>query len=98
VKFDGRLTGDAVAELARVSESATPPLTVDLSDMQFADGEGVDALEEIRGRGGRLCHVPPYVSLLLELKRRRGTAAGGPGSSSEHGALRRRAGAISRDR
>lgn len=64
---DGRLSGDEVAELTRASESAAPPLTLDLSGLLFADSEGVGALKELRARGAKLRHVPPYVSLLLEM-------------------------------
>jgi ABC-type transporter Mla MlaB component len=64
---DGRLSGDEVGELTRASESAAAPLTLDLAGLLFADSQGVDALREIRARGAKLRHVPPYVSLLLEM-------------------------------
>jgi len=64
---DGRLSGDEVGELTRASDSAAPPLTLDLAGLLFADSQGVDALREISARGAKLRHVPPYVSLLLEM-------------------------------
>jgi anti-anti-sigma regulatory factor len=67
-RVDGRLLGNAVAELARASTNAAPPLTLDLSGLLFADSEGVGALQQLRAHGATLRNVPPYVSLLLEME------------------------------
>jgi hypothetical protein len=67
LRVDGRLLRGTVGELARASEQAKPPLTLDLSGLLFADAEGVEALQRIRSRGAKLRNVPPYVSLLLEM-------------------------------
>jgi len=68
LRVDGRLLGNAVAELTRVSVKAAQSLTFDLSGLLFADADGVTALKELRARGARLRNVPPYVSLLLAME------------------------------
>jgi len=68
LRVDGRLLGNGVAELIRVSVRDAQPLTLDLSGLLFADAGGVTALKELRARGARLRNVPPYVSLLLAME------------------------------
>jgi hypothetical protein len=68
LRVDGRLLGNGVAELIRVSVRDAQPLTLDLSGLLFADADGVTALKELRARGARLRNVPPYVSLLLAME------------------------------
>jgi anti-anti-sigma regulatory factor len=68
LRVDGRLSGSAVAELVHASENAAVPLTLDLSGLLFADADGVNALKQIHARGARLCKIPPYVALLLEME------------------------------
>ena len=67
LRVDGRLLGSDVSELARAGAHAALPLALDLSGLQFADADGVDALRDLRARGARLDNIPPYVALLLEM-------------------------------
>lgn len=68
LRVDGRLLADDVGELWRASDGASPPLTLELSGLLFADGEGVDALRQLSVAGAELRNVPPYVSLLLGMR------------------------------
>jgi len=65
LRVDGRLAGDAIAELERAGRAAVPPLVLDLTGLSFADADGVRALRELRAGGVVLDHVPPFVALLL---------------------------------
>ena len=66
VKVDGRLTDDQVPELRRVCAEIEGTLTVDLTDLKFADRQGVRALHELRAKGADLIGVSQFVELLLE--------------------------------
>jgi ABC-type transporter Mla MlaB component len=68
LRVDGRLSGEAVAELTRAGERAVQPLTLDLAGLQFADACGVAALEKFRACGAQLRNAQPYVALLLDLE------------------------------
>jgi len=49
----------------RVCVGLTGPVVLDLSDLQFADREGVSALRQLRARGAELAGASPYLCLLL---------------------------------
>ena len=66
VKVDGRLTGEEVPELRRVCEGLQEQLVLDLTDLQFADRQGVSVLRELRAQGAELLGVSPYLRLLLD--------------------------------
>lgn len=65
LKLDGRLTGQEVAELRRAYAGATGKVVLDLTDLQFADRQGVSVLREIRAQGAQLIGVSHYLALLL---------------------------------
>ena len=66
MKLDGRLTGEAVLELRRVCEGVKGHLVLDLTDLQFADRQGVGVLRELRAQGTELIGASPYLRLLLD--------------------------------
>lgn len=65
LKLDGRLTGEEVLELRRAYAEATGEVVLDLTDLQFADRQGVSVLREIRAQGAQLIGVSHYLGLLL---------------------------------
>jgi ABC-type transporter Mla MlaB component len=62
----GQLVGDGVAELARVSQAAVPPLALDLTHLQQADADGIALLKALADAGAQLRGVSPYIALLLD--------------------------------
>jgi anti-anti-sigma regulatory factor len=66
VKLDGRLTGDHVTEVQRVCRAVKGRLILDLTDLQFADLQGVSALKELRAHGAEITGASPYIRLLLD--------------------------------
>ena len=64
-KLDGRLTVEVVPELVRVSAELKTQLVLDLTDLQFADRQGVSVLRELRAQGAQLIGVSHYLRLLL---------------------------------
>ena len=67
VKVDGRLllSGEA-AELVRSCQDSTGALVIDLSELSFADDEGVRVLKDLRAHGAKLRGARLYLSTLLE--------------------------------
>ena len=66
LKLDGRLTTEEVSELWRVCAELKAPVTLDLSDLQFADRAGARALRELRAHGARFTGASPYIELLID--------------------------------
>lgn len=65
LKLDGRLTGDEAPEVRRVCAEVEGRVVLDLTDLQFADRQGVSVLRELRARGAQLIGVSHYLGLLL---------------------------------
>ena len=65
-RLAGRLAGDAVDVLMSTCADNVTGVTIDLSDVSFADDPGVRALEELRQRGAVLRGPRPYLALLLQ--------------------------------
>ena len=65
LKLDGRLTAELVPELRRVCAELEANVVLDLTDLRFADRQGVGALRELRAAGARLINVSHYLRLLL---------------------------------
>ena len=65
-RLAGRLAGDAVEVLRGACTGSVTGVTIDLSDVSYADDAGVTALEELRGRGAVLHGPRPYLALLLQ--------------------------------
>ena len=64
VKVAGRLADDAVDVLmgACIDDK---PVTIDLSEVYYADDAGVEALRKLRARGAVLHNPRPYLAMLL---------------------------------
>ena len=65
LKLDGRLTAEVVPELMRVCAELSAHVVLDLTDLRFADRQGVSALRELRAEGAQLIGVSHYLGLLL---------------------------------
>jgi len=64
LKLEGRVVGPWVGELRRVCESLLAEqrrLKLNLADVTYVDGEGVDALTDLRSRGVKLNGCSPFV-------------------------------------
>jgi hypothetical protein len=65
IALHGWLAGPEVAEFARITAEALPPLRIDLAQLAGADAPGIAALQAECDRGVRLVNVSPYIRLLL---------------------------------
>lgn len=65
LKLDGRLTGEEVLEVRRACAEVQGQVVLDLTDLQFADRQGVSVLRELRAQGTQLIGVTHYLKLLL---------------------------------
>ena len=65
IRVAGRLAGDAVDVLVGACADMGPILTIDLSEVYYADDAGVRALGKLRARGAALQSPRPYLALLL---------------------------------
>ena len=66
LRLAGRLVGDAVEVLIDACVDITAGVTIDLSEVPYADDAGVRALGELRARGAVLNGPKPYLALLLQ--------------------------------
>ncbi len=65
LKLDGRLTSEVVPELRRVCAELKSKVVLDLTDLRFADHQGVSVLRELKAQGAQLIGVSHYLGLLL---------------------------------
>ena len=66
IKADGRLLSGDAAELMRVCDCCTGAVVIDLSELSFADDEGIAVLKKLQASGATLVSARPYVALALE--------------------------------
>jgi anti-anti-sigma regulatory factor len=68
VRLEGRLAGPWVDELARVVSSTRRPaarVVLDMSDVTFADRNGVRLLQALRREGIELVECSPFILSLV---------------------------------
>ena len=65
LRVEGRLAGDAVDVLMDACMDIGQVITIDLSEVYYADDAGVRALGELRARGAVLQSPRPYLAMLL---------------------------------
>jgi hypothetical protein len=65
LKVDGRLRGGDVEELNRAYRSVKGATSLDLSELQSADRDGVAILRELVSLGVEVRAATPYIELLL---------------------------------
>jgi ABC-type transporter Mla MlaB component len=66
VALEGRLTSDFVGEIVQQLKSTEGRLALDLSELKWADEEGVAAIREAAAEGAVVRGASPFVRLLLE--------------------------------
>lgn len=70
LRVEGRLTGQGVEELrhscALHASQGGARLILDLADVSFVDGEGIDLLQELIGRHIVLQNLGPFLALRLQ--------------------------------
>ena len=71
LRVEGRLTGRCVVELREACElhalADGTKLILDLGDVSFADGDGIQLLKELRIREVTVLNLVPYLALHLRL-------------------------------
>jgi len=76
LKLEGRVVGPWVGELLQVCETLLTEglaLKLDLTDVTFADADGVALLSNFQTRGMTLKNCSPFVDQQLRSNRRPGT-------------------------
>jgi ABC-type transporter Mla MlaB component len=66
VRIDGQLHKQGVAELAKVCQSLSGALCLDLANLQSIDANGVQLIFELEARGVAVVGVTPYIDTLLK--------------------------------
>ena len=65
LKVDGQLSGEEAGLLVDACEAMAGHVVLDLTDLQFADRQGVRMLRQLQARGATLTGLSPYLDLLL---------------------------------
>ena len=68
VYIAGRLTGVAVEQLRKACDPIKGDFVLDLSNLMFADTEGINAIREICDNGAEIRGTSPFIRLLLDEK------------------------------
>ena len=66
ISIAGRLCGTAVKQLEQALAQVEEPRVIDLSNLFFADGDGIDAIRAIIDEGAQVQGASPFIALLLE--------------------------------
>ena len=66
IQIDGQLTGVGVLELERECRAAGLPMALDLSNLRWADSDGVRLIKTFVDKGAQLRGMSPYVEMLLK--------------------------------
>jgi anti-anti-sigma regulatory factor len=69
VRVAGRLSGDAVDQVARASDRIGGSLVLDLSEVLSADDAGISLLRALRTGGAEVRGLSPYLEMLLNAER-----------------------------
>ena len=65
IRIDGKLEKAHLSELSTLCQSVKGPIVFDLSNLLWADNDGIKALVEREQDGARLHGVSPLLGLLL---------------------------------
>ena len=66
IQIDGQLAGVGVLELERECWAAGLPIALDLSNLRWADFDGVQLIKTFVAKGAQLRGMSPYVEMLLK--------------------------------
>jgi hypothetical protein len=65
VRIAGRLAGRSVTQLMETCDPIEDLLVIDLSDLLFADEEGINTIRNIAEKGAKLRGASPFIKLLI---------------------------------
>ena len=89
LRVEGRLTGRSTGELRESCElhalAEGLRLTLDLGDVSFADGDGIELLKDLRSRHVTILNLVPYLALQLRVAESRGGPLRNDGDVPEGG-------------
>ena len=66
IRIAGRLSNTTVAQLKKACDPIEDPFVMDLSNLLFADDEGIVAIRAIADKGAQIHGASPFVQLLLD--------------------------------
>ena len=66
VHVAGRLASNAAAQLEKACDPMENSFVVDISNLLFADDEGINALRTIADKGSQIHGASPFIQLLLD--------------------------------
>ena len=66
VSIAGRLSGTAIGQIQEALDQIQSPLVVDLSNLIYADNEGIETIRAIIDEGAHVQGASPFIALLLE--------------------------------
>ena len=66
IRIAGRLTSTAVAQLKEACDLFEDPFVIDLSNLFFADDDGINAITALADQGAQIGGASPFVQLLLD--------------------------------
>ncbi len=66
VRVAGRLSSTAVAQLKKVCDPIEDPFVIDLSNLLFADDDGINAIRTIADQRAQIQGASPFVQLLID--------------------------------
>jgi hypothetical protein len=68
VRVAGRLTSTEAAQLKIACRPIASSFVMDLSDLVYADEEGINAIREIVHQGVQIQGASPFVKLLIDMR------------------------------
>ena len=71
IRIAGRLSSTAVEHLENACDPGEKPAVIDLSNLLFADDDGINAIRAIADKGVQVRGASPFVQLLLDNASRR---------------------------
>ncbi len=66
ISIAGRFCGTGVQQLEQALAQVEGPSVIDLSNLVFADSEGIDAIRASIDEGAQVQGASPFIALLLE--------------------------------
>ena len=66
IRIAGRLSNSAVPQLKKACYPIEDPFVMDLSNLLFADDEGIHAIRALADKGAQIHGASPFVRLLLD--------------------------------
>ena len=66
VHIAGRLAGTAITELKKACDPMQDSVVIDLSNLLFADDEGINTIRTLADKGAQVHGASPFVQLLLD--------------------------------